>query len=88
MRGVDLRELLDHNHVAERIEPSAAKVLGPRHPEQPELGHLLHVLPRELALRVPVGGGGGHFVAGELANHFARREVLVGEIERVVHRGR
>ena len=64
-----------------RVEPGAAQLLGPRYAEQAELAHLADVLPGELRVGVVLGGDRRDFVAGELAHHLARREVLLGEVE-------
>src|SRR5689334_6076628 len=86
VRRVHLRELLDHDHEADGVEPRAAQLLRPRHTEQPELAHLLDVLPGELPFRVPLCRRRRDLVARELADHRARGEMLLGEIECVVHR--
>ena len=85
VRRVDLRQLVDHDHEAQDVEPRAAELFGPRHAEQSELAHLADAFPGNLARRVVLGGDRRDLVAGELANHLAGREVLLGEVERIIH---
>src|SRR5829696_10288666 len=84
-RRVDARELLDREHVAEQIESGPAELLRPRNTEQPELAHLLDGLPWEGAVGIVPSGDGRYFVTRELANHLTHGEVLLGEIQLVVH---
>ena len=86
MRRVDLCHLVDHDHVADQVEPSATELLGPRDPEETELAHLPNVVPGERRVGVVLRGDRRDFVAGELAHHLAGREMLFGEIECVVHK--
>ena len=88
VRRVDLRQLVDHDHEAQQVEPRAAQLLGPRHAEQSELAHLANAFPRELGARVALRGDRRDLVSGELAHHLARREVLFGEIQRIIHGSR
>ena len=83
--SIDLGHLVDHDHVAQEIEPRAAQVLRPRHSEEAELSHLLDVRPRELSLRVEVRRYWRYLAARELAHHVAYCEVLLGEVKGIVH---
>src|SRR5881296_2746922 len=84
---VHLGELVDDDDVGEVVHPGAAELFRPGDAEQAELGHLLHVVPGELALEVVLACGRFHDLLGEVAHHVADLEVLVGEVEGVVHGG-
>ncbi len=85
MARIDLRELVNHDDVGEVIHPRAAEGLGPRNAEQAELGHLLHVIPREPALEIARPGRRFNNGPREIAHHVADLQVLVGKVERIVH---
>src|SRR5579862_7830263 len=76
---------MEHDHVAQRVETGAAKLLGPWNAHQAQLGHLLHVVPREFGVRVELRRDRRDFLLGEGADHLAHLQVLLGEVERVVH---
>ena len=82
---VHLGELVDHRDVREIVHPRAAQLLGPRDPEEAQLRHALHVVPRKAALQVVGARTGLHDVLREVAHHVADLEVLVGEVQCVVH---
>src|SRR5207253_8364339 len=56
MRGIDLRHLVDHDHVAEKIEPGTAELFRPGNTEQAQLSHFLDVRPWKLCFRVELRG--------------------------------
>ena len=85
MRSVYLRHLVDHDDIAQNVETGATKLFGPWDAEQTELAHLPDAFPGKLRLRVELGGHWTYFAVRELADHVADREVLLGEVERVVH---
>ena len=85
MRSVDLGHLVDHDHVAENIESSAAELFRPGNAEQAELAHFLDVRPGKLCFRIELRGDRRYFTTSELADHVANREVLLREVERIVH---
>jgi hypothetical protein len=85
VRRVDLGHLVDGDDVARQVQPGAAHLLGPRHAEEAELAHALDVLPGELRDLVVVGRDGRDLALGEAADHVAHGDVLVGEVEAVVH---
>ncbi len=70
-------ELLDDHRVGRQIETHAAVLLGDRHPEQPELLHLLDDRLGEAVLVVVVLGVGNDLLVGELAHHLADRLLLI-----------
>ena len=78
MRDPAAAELLDDHRVGRQVEPHPAVLLGDRHPEQPQLLHLLDDRLRELVLVVVVLGVGDDLLVGELAHHLADRFLLVG----------
>ena len=88
VRGTHLGEFLDRDHEADRVETGTADFFGPRDTEQPELTHLLDVLPWERRGLVVLRRDRRHFVAREGPHHVTHSEVLLGEIETVVHRVR
>src|SRR5205809_3832509 len=85
MGGVDLGQLVDHDHVADEIEPGAAQLFGPRYAEQSQIRHLADVFPWEGGIGVVLRGHRSHFVAREGAHHLARGEMLFSEVKRIVH---
>ena len=74
------RELLDDHRVGRQVEPHPVELLGDRHPEQPELLHLLDDRLGELVLVVVVLGVREDLLVGELAHHLADRLLLVGPV--------
>jgi hypothetical protein len=88
VRRVDLRHFVDGDHVRDVVETRTAQLLGPRYAEQSELTHLLDVLPRKLGALVQLRCDGRDFLAREGPHHLAHREVLLGEIESIVHERR
>ena len=72
------RELLDDHRVGRQVEPHPAVLLGDRHPEQPELLHLLDDRLRELVRGVVVLGLRDDLLVDELADHLDDRLLLVG----------
>ena len=76
-------ELLDDHHVGREVEPHPAVLLGNRHPEEPELLHLLDDLLREGVLVIEVLGVGEDLLVCELAHHVADRALLVCLVKRV-----
>src|SRR5256885_14957911 len=86
--SIDLRHLVDHDHVAEEIEACSAQLLRPWNPEESQLSHLLDVRPRKLCLRVELRRDRCYLAARELAHHVAYGEVLLGKVKGVVHRSK
>ena len=82
---INLRELVDDRDVGQVIHPRPAHLLRPRNAEQSQLRHLLDVVPGETAVEIVLAGGGFDDGAGEVANHLADLEMVVAEVERVVH---
>src|SRR5205814_805186 len=82
---VDLGELVDHDDVREIVHPRAAELLRPGDAEHAELGHPLHIVPREAALEIVLSGARPDHAVREVAHHVAHLMVLVGEVERGVH---
>ena len=74
------RELLDDHRVGRQVEAHAAVLLGDRHPEQPELLHLLDDRLGEGVLVVVVLGVGQDLLVGELVHHLGDRPLLVGHV--------
>ena len=72
------RELLDDHRVGRQVEPHPAVLLGDRHPEQPELLHLLDDRLGELVLVVVVLGLREDLLVDELADHLRDGLLLVG----------
>ena len=72
------RELLDDHRVGRQIQPHAAVLLGDRHPEQPQLLHLLDDRSGKLVLVVVVLGVRQDLLVGELTHHLGDRLLLVG----------
>src|SRR6185369_1646947 len=85
MARIDFRELVNHGDVRQIIHARAAQLFGPWNSEETELGHLLHVVPGEATVEVVGAAGRFNDVAGEVANHLAHLEVMLGEIQTVVH---
>jgi hypothetical protein len=77
-RDPPARELFDDHHVGREVQAHPAVLLGERHPEQPELLHLLDDRIGELVGGVVVLGVGQDLLVGELAHHLADRLLLVG----------
>ena len=88
VRRADACEFLDRDHEADLVESRPAELLGPRDPEQPEVGHLLHIVPGELLGVVEVARDRSDLLTGECADHLARGEVVFFEVGRVVHERR
>src|SRR5436309_1009021 len=76
---------MDDDHEADQVQPSAAELLGPRNAQETEFAHLPNVVPGKGCVGVMLRGDRGNFVAGELTHHLAGREVLLREIQCVVH---
>ena len=72
------RELLDDHRVGGQVEPHPAVLLGDRHPEEPELLHLLDDRLGELVLVVVVLRVREDLLVDELAHHLGDRLLLVG----------
>ncbi len=72
------RELLDDHAVGRQIESHPAVLLGNRHPEEPELLHLVDDRLRELVLVVVMLGVGQDLLVGELPDHRDDVLLLVG----------
>src|ERR1700720_2133229 len=85
MGRIDFCYLVDHDHVAEKIEAGSAQLLRPRNAEQSQLAHLLDIRPRELRFRIELRRDWRYFTARKLADHVADREMLFREIERIFH---
>ena len=85
MARIDLGELVDDHDVRQVVHPRSAELLRPRDPEQAEVRHLLDIVPGKAALEVVLAGGGLHDVAGEVSDHLPHLEMLVGEVEALVH---
>ena len=85
VRGIDLGQLMDHDHVAREVEPRAPELLGPRNAQEAELRHLGDVRPREFGDGVEVCGHGRDLVTGERPHHVTHLQVLLVEVLRVVH---
>src|ERR1041384_3458706 len=83
--GVHLPHLVNGDVVGELVHPRAAVFLRPGNAQQAELAHPLDVLPRERAAAVELARDRRHVVAGELADHLPHLEMLLAEIEGVVH---
>ena len=81
MGRVDLRHLVDRDHVRDVVQPRTTVLLGPWHAEEAQLSHLLDVLPGELGALVVLGGDRGDLLAGERADHLAHRQVLLAEVQ-------
>src|SRR5216683_6699254 len=78
-------ELMDHHDVGEVVHAGPAQLLRPGNTEQAEVGHLSHVVPGELAGEVVTAGARLHDLLREVAHHVAHLEVMIGEVEGVVH---
>ena len=74
------RELLHDHRVGRQVQPHPVVLLGDRHPEQPQLLHLLHDRLGERVLVVVVLGVREDLLVGELVHHLADRPLLVGQI--------
>ena len=85
MAGADLGQFVDGDDEGHRVEAGAAKILGPWNTEQSQVSHLRDVLPREGGVGVVLCGNGADMVVREGANHFAHLQVLLIEVQRVVH---
>src|SRR4051812_13706493 len=86
MAGVDLRHLMYGDVVGELIHACATELFTPRHPEQAELAHCLHVFPRKRGCLVQLLGDRRDMAPREIANHFPDLVVLFAEIQGVIHR--
>ena len=82
---IDLRELVDHQDVGEIVHPGPSQLLRPRDAEQAQVGHPPHVVPREAALDVVAARARLHDLLREVAHHVTHLEVVLGEVEGVVH---
>src|SRR2546423_2803236 len=87
MTGVDLGELVDDEDVREVVHTGAAQLLRPGNAEQPQVGHASHVVPGERAVAVVLARAGLHDLLCEVAHHVAELQVVIGEVEGVVHGG-
>ncbi len=87
VRRIDLAQLVHRHDVRQVVHPRPAQLLAPRHAQQAELGHALHRGPRELGARVVLPRDGRDLGAREVANHFARLEMVILEEQAVVHVG-
>ena len=87
MRRVNLGQLLNGNHEAQRVKAGASDVFRPRHAHQAEFTHSLDVGPGKLGDLVEVCGNGRHMFLGKCLDHVAHGQVLFGEVETVVHVG-
>src|SRR6185503_11583628 len=85
MARIRFRANVDYGDVRQIIHARAAQLFGPWNSEETELGHLLHIVPGEPALEVVGAGGRFDDGAGEVANHLAHLEMMLGEIQTVVH---
>src|SRR5579872_1408868 len=83
--AIDLGQFVEHDDVAQRIESGSAELLGPWNAHQAQLGHLLDVVPGELTIRIELRRDRRDFLLGEGADHLAHLQVLLAEVERVVH---
>jgi hypothetical protein len=83
--GVDLGELVDDEDIGEVVHAGAAQLLGPGNAEQPQVGHAPHIVPGELTVVVILTRAGPHDLLREVAHHVADLEVVVREIQGVVH---
>jgi hypothetical protein len=83
---VDLGELVNDDDVRQVIHPRPTEVLRPRDPEQAKLRHLFDVVPGKAAVEIVFPGGGLDDGSREIADHLADLEMVVGEVQRVVHR--
>jgi len=75
VRCVDLRQLVDHDHEADEIEPRPTELFRPRHAEEPELTHLADVVPRELGVGVELLRDRCDFFLSEMPDHLTRGEM-------------
>src|SRR5688572_32464107 len=85
VRRVDLRQLVDDHHVTEDVETRASEFLRPGYAEEAQFAHALDGWPGEFGLCVVMRGDGCDFIARECPDRFANGEVLLGEVEVVVH---
>src|SRR3954467_3018124 len=87
VRRIDLRQLFDHDHVADQIETGASQLLRPWYTQESELSHLLDALPRKLRRGIVLRSDRRDICARELADHLAHLKVLLAKIQGVVHEG-
>src|SRR5882672_2935032 len=78
------RDLLDGDHVGERVQPLAAVFLGEDHSEETQLAHLLDVVPREFVRLVVAGRLGSDLLVREFMKHVAEARLLFGQLVKVV----
>ena len=79
--GVDVLEFVAGEGEADVVEAGAAVALGDGEAEDAELTHLPQDFGVELGVGVPPLDVGGDFAGGELADHVADLDLLVGELE-------
>src|SRR5712664_2025568 len=82
---VDFRELVNDRDVGEVIHPRPAQPFRPGDSEETEISHLFDAIPREAALEIVLSGGRLEAGLAEVAPHLADLEMVVGEVERIVH---
>ena len=80
-RLADRADLLDGDAQRREVAAAAAPLLGEHDAEQPELGHLLDRLERQLAGGLPLVDARGQLAPGEVAHDIAKRDVLVVEVD-------
>src|SRR6266850_1870122 len=79
------RGMWDDGDVRQVIHPRPTQLLGPWNAKQPELRHLLHIVPGEAAVEIILASAGSDDLLGEVPDHLADLEMVVGEVERIVH---
>src|SRR5439155_23533909 len=82
------RELVPHEDVGQIVHAGPPQLLRPGDPEQAQVGHPPHVVPGELAGKVVAAGARFDDLLREVAHHVAHLEVVIGEVEGVVHAGK
>ena len=80
-RGVDACQLLDREHVGERVAASASELLGERDSHQPELGELAHDVVRERARPVELLRDRSDLAQREVTDSALDELVMIGEAE-------
>ncbi len=80
VRRVHPGEFVDRDHEGDPVHSGSSEILGPGNPEQPQLRHLLDVLPGKLRPLVQLSGDGRDLVLGELAHHLADHLVILVEV--------
>ncbi|EAU62243.1 conserved hypothetical protein [Stigmatella aurantiaca DW4/3-1] len=79
--GAATADLLHGDGVADVVQPGAAILLGHRHPQERQLGQLLHRLGGPRVGLVPLPGVGNELARGELTAHPLGFPLDVGQLE-------